>query len=309
MGFDANVLREALPYINRFKGKTFIVKFGGKVAAEEDTLDSFCEELALCAQIGIRVVAVHGGGVQANELSQQLGIKPKTINGRRITDERALDVVKMVFGGKVNVEILGALRQAGVPAVGLSGVDGNILTARKRPPQVVVNLETGKPQTVDYGYVGEILDVDTRLLDTLIEKDFVPVMASLAADEDGDIYNVNADTVAAVIAAEMRAEKLVLATNVDGVLDEHGQRISRLTLRQAAAMMDAGKVAGGMLPKLEAAARALRAGVSSVHVINGMKAGALLREIFTEEGDGTMITVNGENEVASRPPSLSRRQA
>ncbi|MCS7079317.1 MAG: acetylglutamate kinase [Chloracidobacterium sp.] len=302
MGFDVNVLREALPYINRFKGKTFVVKFGGKVAADEATLDSFCEELALCAQIGIRVVVVHGGGIQANELSRQLGIKPKTINGRRVTDERTLDVVKMVFGGKVNVEILGALRQAGVPAVGLSGVDGNILTARKRPPQVIVNLETGKPQTVDYGYVGEILDVNTRLLDTLIEKDFVPVMASLAADEDGDIYNVNADTVAAAIAAEMRAEKLVLATNVDGVLDERGERISRMTLHQAAALMAAGRVAGGMLPKLEAAARALRSGVRSVHIINGMKAGALLREIFTEEGDGTMLTVNGYHGSAKHRP-------
>jgi acetylglutamate kinase len=286
---DVNTLREALPYINRFKGKTFVVKFGGEVADDDATLLSFCEELALCAQVGIRVVVVHGGGKQATELSEKLGIEPRTVNGRRITDEETLDVVKMVFAGKINVDILGALRRAGVPAVGLSGVDGNILTAGKRPPQEVVDRETGVREKIDFGFVGDIFDVDARLINTLIEKDFVPVIASLAADDEGGIYNVNADTVASAIGAEMGAEKLIMATNVDGVMDAEKVVQSRLTLDDVAGMMATKAITGGMIPKVESAVKAIRTGVKSVHIINGMKAGALLREVFTENGDGTMI--------------------
>ncbi len=286
---DVNVLREALPYINRFKGKTFVVKFGGEVADDDATLLSFCEELALCSQVGIRVVVVHGGGKQATELSEKLGIESRTINGRRITDEETLDVVKMVFAGKINIDILGALRRAGVPAVGLSGVDGNILTAGKRPPQIVVDRETGIRQTVDYGFVGDIFEVDARLIHTLIDKDFVPVIASLAADDEGEIFNVNADTVAAAIATEMQAEKLIMATNVDGVMNADKVVQSRLTLDGITEMIAAKAITGGMIPKVESATKAVRTGVKSVHIINGMKAGALLREVFTESGDGTMI--------------------
>jgi acetylglutamate kinase len=286
---DVNTLREALPYINRFKGKTFVVKFGGEVADDDATLLSFCEELALCAQVGIHVVVVHGGGKQATELSEKLGIEPRTVNGRRITDEETLDVVKMVFAGKINVDILGALRRAGVPAVGLSGVDGNILTAGKRPPQEVVDRETGVREKIDFGFVGDIFDVDARLINTLIEKDFVPVIASLAADDEGGIYNVNADTVASAIAAEMGAEKLIMATNVDGVMNADKVVQSRLTLDDVAEMMATKAITGGMIPKVESAVKAVRTGVKSVHIINGMKAGALLREVFTENGDGTMI--------------------
>jgi acetylglutamate kinase len=286
---DVNVLREALPFINAFKGKTFVVKFGGEVADDEATLLSFCEELALCAQVGIRVVVVHGGGRQATELSEKLGIETRTVNGRRITDERTLDVVKMVFAGKINVEILSALRRAGVPAVGLSGVDGRILQARKRPPQIVVDDQTGARRSIDYGFVGDILDVDPRLIHTLIDQDFVPVIASLAADDAGAIYNVNADTVASAIAVEMRAEKLIVATNVDGVLDAERTLRSRLSLDDIAILIAGGAITGGMLPKVEAAGKAIRAGVQSVHIINGLKPGALLREVFTEGGDGTML--------------------
>lgn len=286
---DVNTLREALPYINRFKGKTFVVKFGGEVADDDATLLSFCEELALCAQVGIHVVVVHGGGKQATELSEKLGIESRTVNGRRITDEETLDVVKMVFAGKINVDILGALRRAGVPAVGLSGVDGNILSARKRPPQEVVDRETGVREKIDFGFVGDIFDVDARLIYTLIEKDFVPVIASLAADDEGGIYNVNADTVASAIAAEMQAEKLIMATNVDGVMNADKVVQSRLTLGDVAEMMSSKAITGGMIPKVESAVKAVRTGVKSVHIINGMKVGALLREVFTENGDGTMI--------------------
>lgn len=287
---DVNLLREALPYIKKFKGKTFVIKFGGEVADNEETLLSFCEEIALCAQVGIKVVAVHGGGKQATELSEKLGIEPKIINGRRITDEGALDVVKMVFAGKINIEILGALRKAGVPAVGLSGVDGNTLHAKRRPPQVVVNEKTGRKQTVDYGFVGDIFDVDPKLINTLIEKDFVPVVASLAADDEGRVYNVNADTVASAIAAELKAEKWIIASDVDGVLDGNTKPISRLTRDQVKQLIRDKIITGGMIPKVENALAAIAAGVKSVHIINGMKPGSLLEEVFTESGAGTMFS-------------------
>lgn len=287
---DVNLLREALPYIKKFKGKTFVIKFGGEVADNEETLLSFCEEIALCAQVGIKVVAVHGGGKQATELSEKLGIEPKIINGRRITDEGALDVVKMVFAGKINIEILGALRKAGVPAVGLSGVDGNTLHAKRRPPQVVVDEKTGKKQTVDYGFVGDIFDVDPKLINTLIEKDFVPVVASLAADDEGRVYNVNADTVASAIAAELKAEKWIVASDVDGVLDGNKKLISRLTRDQVKQLIGDKIITGGMIPKVENALAAIAAGVKSVHIINGMKPGSLLEEVFTESGAGTMFS-------------------
>jgi acetylglutamate kinase len=288
---DVNMLREALPYIKKFKGQTFVIKFGGEVADNPEILTSFCEEIALCAQVGIKVVTVHGGGKQATELSEKLGIEPKIINGRRITDEKTLDVVKMVFAGKINIEILGALRRAGIHAVGLSGVDGNMLYAKRRLPQTVVDSKTGKQQTIDYGFVGDILDVDTKLITTLIENNFVPVIASLAADGDGDVYNVNADTVASSIAAELKAEKWIVASDVDGVLNLQGQLISRITGAEAKSLIGDKVITGGMIPKVEAAIAAVEAGVKSVHIINGMKRGTLLAEIFTECGSGTMLQI------------------
>jgi acetylglutamate kinase len=286
---DVNVLRETLPYIRKFKGQTFVVKFGGEVADDPATLVSFCEELALCAQVGIRIVVVHGGGKQATDLGRRLGVEPLIVDGRRVTDERTLDVVKMAFAGKINVEILGALRRAGVQPVGLSGVDGSLLRARRRPPQVVVDRETGEQRTIDFGYVGDILKVDPTLLTTLVERDFVPVIASLAADEDGGVYNVNADTVASAVAARLGAEKWIVATNVNGVLDADGKLISRLSRESVGRLIAEGVVTGGMIPKVEAAAAAIDAGVKSVHVINGTAAGSLLSEVFTASGSGTMI--------------------
>jgi acetylglutamate kinase len=287
---DVNVLREALPFIRRFKAKTFVVKFGGEIADEPGRLASFCEELALCAQVGIRVVVVHGGGKQATELGARLGIDAAIVDGRRVTDERTLDVVKMVFAGKLNTEILGALRRAGVRAVGLSGVDGDLLRARRRPPQQIVDAVTGEHRTVDFGFVGDILDADPRVLETLSGDGFIPVIASLAADDEGVVYNVNADTVAAAIAASLGAEKWIVATNVAGVLDSDGRLVSRLTAHEARALVASGVARGGMRPKLEAALSALEAGVGSVHLIDGTRPGALLDEVFTSGGNGTMLT-------------------
>jgi acetylglutamate kinase len=286
---DVNVLREALPFIRRFKKRTFVVKFGGEIADDAARLVSFCEELALCVQVGIRIVVVHGGGKQATELSARLGLDSSIVGGRRVTDEDTLDVVKMVFAGKLNTEILGALRRAGVGAVGLSGVDADLIRAGRRPPQTVVDPETGERRTVDFGFVGDILSVDPSVLVTLANDGFVPVIASLAADDDGTVYNVNADTVAAAIAASLGAEKWIVATNVPGVLDAEGALVSRLTPDGARDLIATGVARGGMIPKLEAALSALDSGVGAVHLIDGTRPGALLDEVFTTGGNGTMI--------------------
>lgn len=276
------LLRQALPYINKFKGKVFVVKIGGDVAEDRDHLNGFCEELALCAQVGIQTVLVHGGGKQASDLTEQLGLKPVFVEGRRVTDDKALDVVKMVFAGKINVEILSSLRRAGVRAVGLSGVDGGLVSARRRPPQTV----NGK--TVDFGHVGDIEGVDVGVLRTLLAGGFLPVIASLAADGDGNIYNINADTVAAEIAKAIGAEKLILVSDVDGILAA-GKTLSRVTEAELGRLLEDGTITGGMKPKVAAAAEALNLGVRSVHIINGMRPSALLQEVFTDTGSGTML--------------------
>ncbi len=284
-----NLLRQALPYINRFKGKTFVVKIGGDIAEEDAVLHSFCEEVALLAQVGIRIVMVHGGGRQATDLSEKLGIEPRMVNGRRVTDERTLDVVMMVFAGKINTEILSSLRRAGVEAVGISGVDGGIVNAVRRPPKMVLNEKTGQEEVVDYGHVGDIQSIDSKLLTTLLAADFVPVMASLGGDDQGTILNINADTVASEVAAALKAEKLILASDVDGVLREDKTLISRATPREIDELIKAGVIRGGMIPKAQSAVEALVEGVQSVHIINGRKPSTLLAEVFTDTGSGTMI--------------------
>ncbi|MFN3486708.1 MAG: acetylglutamate kinase [Planctomycetota bacterium] len=288
-----DLLRQALPYINRFKGKTFVVKVGGDIAEDEAGLHAFCEEVALLAQVGIRVVMVHGGGKQATELSQKLGIEPKMVQGRRVTDERTLDVVMMVFAGKINTEILGSLRRAGVDAVGLSGVDGGIINAVRRPPKKIFDEKTGREEIVDFGHVGDIVSIDTRLLSTLLAADFVPVIASLGGDDQGNILNINADTVASEIAAALRAEKLILASDVDGILRADQTLISRVTPEEVDALIRQGVIRGGMIPKAQGAVEALLEGVKSVHIINGKKPSTLLAEVFTDTGAGTMIYRNG----------------
>lgn len=287
---DVNVLREALPYIRRFKAKTFVVKFGGEIADDPSRLDSFCEELALCVQVGINLVVVHGGGKQATQLGERLGVEQFLVNGRRITDERTLDIVKMTFAGKLNTDILGALRRGGIKAVGLTGVDGNLLRAVKRPPQSVIDRSTGEQRIVDFGFVGDIVAVDPQVLCTLARDGFVPVIASLASDDDGNVYNVNADSVASAIAAAVRAEKWIVATNVAGVLDPDGAVVSRLTPAAARELVEGGAIRGGMVAKIEAALAALVGGVASVHLIDGTREGALLDEVFTNGGNGTMIS-------------------
>lgn len=284
-----DVLREALPYINRFQGRAFVVKIGGRVADDAAALRSLSQEIALLSRVGIRVVVVHGGGPQASQMSRRLGIEPQVVEGRRITDDGTLEVVKMVLAGKINVEILSAIQRTGVRAVGISGVDGGMVRARRRPPRPVEDPQTGRPKLIDYGHVGDIVGVDATPLETLLAGGMIPVVACLAADEHGSIFNVNADTMAAHLARAVHAEKLILAGDVDGYLDEEDRLVSRLTPAQVRGLEASGKVRGGMAPKLEAALIALEGGVAAVHLVNGTRRNALLTEVFTDEGCGTMV--------------------
>jgi acetylglutamate kinase len=298
---DLGLLRQALPFINRFKNKTFVVKIGGEIADDDAVLQAFCEELALLSQVGIRVVMVHGGGKQATELSKQLGIESKMIQGRRVTDEQTLDVVMMVFAGKINTEIVAGLREAGAEPVGISGVDGGIVNAVKRPPKKVLNEATGKEEIVDYGHVGDIESIDAKLLQTLLDADFIPVMASLGGDDLGNILNINADTVASEIASALKAEKLILVTDVEGILRADKSLISRVTPAEIDQLVKDGVIKGGMIPKAQSAVEALKDGVGSVHIISGKKPSTLMAEVFTAEGSGTMIHRGLAKEPSARP--------
>ncbi|HYO63928.1 MAG TPA: acetylglutamate kinase [Pyrinomonadaceae bacterium] len=287
-----DLLREALPYIRRFKGKTFVVKMSGKVTDDDEVLASLAEELALLHQVGIRVCAVHGGGKQLTELAAQLGVEQTIIDGRRVTDDATLVMAKMIFAGKINTDILAALRHRGVEAVGLSGVDGNIVHAERRPPKLVVNRETGVREQVDFGHVGDVLEINDRLLRVLLDHDYLPVVSSLGADSEGRVFNINADTIASEIAVRLEAEKLIVMSDVDGIYlrpGDEGSKLSKLTTDDIEALVRDGVATGGMIPKLQAIAGLLRRGVRSAHIIKGSARNALLSEVFTDEGTGTMI--------------------
>ncbi len=289
-----DLLREALPYIQRFKGKTFVVKFSGKVTENKENLASLAEELALLHQVGIKICVIHGGGKQLNELAERMGVAQTVIDGRRVTDDETLELAKMIFAGKINVEILAALRNHGIEAVGLSGVDGNIVGASRRPPKEILNRSTGETKTVDFGHVGDVLEINDHLLRVLLEQDYLPVVSSLGADNNGQIFNINADTIAAEIAAHLQCEKLVLLSDTNGIyLDVNNPqtKISRLTLNEAEEMINSGAASGGMIPKIQSLIALLKRGVKSAHVISGTERNALLSEVFTDQGTGTMLTL------------------
>ena len=287
-----DLLREALPYIQKFKGKTFVVKFSGKVTEDKGMLVSLAEELALLHQVGIRVCVVHGGGKQLNQLAQKLGVVQTVIEGRRVTDDDTLELAKMIFRGKINTEILSALRNRGIEAVGLSGLDGGVVKAERRPPKDVLIKATGETETVDYGHVGDVVDVDIRLVDLLLENGYLPVISSLGADDEGKIYNINADTIAAEIAVRLYAEKLILLSDVNGIYldpNDESTKIDQLSAEEARDMIANGQATGGMIPKLENLASLIERGVRSAHVIGGNSRNGILAEVFTDEGTGTMI--------------------
>lgn len=292
-------LKGALRYVRAYRDRVFVVKLGGEVLDDADVLDGVAAQLALLASLGIRIVVVHGGGAQATALSRRLGLEPELVAGRRVTDDGTLEVVKMVYGGQLNLAVLAALRGHRVQAVGLSGVDGDLLTAHRRPP-VSVTGDDGSTRVVDYGHVGDIDRVDPHLLTTLLDARFVPVVASLAGDEDGGVYNVNADTVAEALAVALAAHKLIFLTGAPGVLRDRNDPATLVTFadpRDLADLMASGALAGGMRPKVEACIRAATRGVERTHIIDGRAPDSLLLEVFTGVGCGTMIV--GRKEKAA----------
>jgi acetylglutamate kinase len=287
-----DLLREALPYIQRFQGQTFVVKLSGKVTENQENLTSLAEELALLHQVGIRICVVHGGGKQLSELATRLGVEQTIIEGRRVTDDATLEMAKMIFAGKINTDILAALRHRGIEAVGLSGVDGNIVHAERRPPKEILNRATGVRDKVDFGHVGDVVRINTRLLTVLLDHGYLPVISSLGADAEGMVFNINADTIASEIAVQLQAEKLIMLSDVDGIYLTSGDldtKLSRLTATEARELISSGAASGGMIPKLQSISVLLERGVHSAHIISGTKRNALLSEVFTDKGTGTMI--------------------
>ena len=289
---DVSILLQALPYLRRYREKVFVVKVGGEIAKTPEALDVFAQDIAMLTQLGIRVVVVHGGGPQLDEVSGKMGVKPEKVAGRRITDDATLEMAKMVFAGSINTDILAAIRRHGVLPVGLSGLDGEVLSATRRPPREMLDPETGQKTMVDFKNVGDIRECNPALIRTLVEHRYVPVLSPLACDDEGRILNINADTVACTLAAEMQAEKLIMLTNTNGLLRDINDPASGhvyLTVPQAEEKLRAGKVKGGMAPKLEGVVKAVRGGVKRAHLINGLTPHSLLQEVFTRKGKGTMV--------------------
>jgi acetylglutamate kinase len=292
-------LKGALRYVRAYRDQVFVVKLGGEVLADTRALDSIAGQVSLLSSLGIRIVVVHGGGPQATALSRRLGEEPRIVAGRRVTDDGALEVAKMVYAGQLNVDLLAALRAHEAQAVGLSGVDADLITAHRRPPVQVVD-DGGKTLTVDFGHVGDLERVDPRVLHTLLEARFVPVVASLAGDGDGHVFNVNADTVAESLAVALHAQKLIFLTGTPGVLRNREDPASLIAFADPddlAGLLASGVITGGMRPKVESCIRAATGGVERTHIIDGRAPDALLLEVFTGAGCGTMIV--GRKEKAT----------
>lgn len=284
-------LKGALRYVRAYRDQIFVIKLGGEVLRQPESLASIAAQIALLSSLGVRLVVVHGGGPQVSELSQRLGLTPQIIAGRRVTCPETLEVVKMVIGGQLNLSVLAALRAHRVLPVGLSGVDGELLTARRRPP-VTIQDDRGQCRKVDFGYVGDVEAVDPRPLQALLAAGYVPVVASLAGDNDGNVFNINADTLAEQLALALRAQKLIFLTSAPGVLRDPADSATLVTFADPddlASLLQSGAIAGGMRPKVEACIRAATGGVERTHIIDGRAADALLFEVFTGAGCGTMI--------------------
>ena len=278
----ARVLTESLPYIQRFTGRTFVIKFGGNAMTDPELFESFARDVVLMKLVGMNPVVVHGGGPQIGALLEKLEIPTTFVEGMRVTDERTMDVVEMVLGASVNKEIVNSIHRNGGRAVGLTGKDGMLLTARK--------LMVSEDSVQDIGQVGEVASVDTDVLHMLGRSDFIPVIAPVAGGADGKTYNINADLVAGKIAEVLHAEKLILLTNVEGLMDNQGAVLTGLSTKQVDALIADGTIKGGMLPKIQCALDAVKQGVASAHIIDGRVPHAALLEIFSDEGIGTLIS-------------------
>ncbi|HLF11041.1 MAG TPA: acetylglutamate kinase [Gammaproteobacteria bacterium] len=282
-------LRHAVPYIRVYKRKVFVLKAGGDAFVSPETTRALMEQIGILHQVGIRVVLVHGGGPQSTLLSKRLGLPTQMVDGRRVTDAQTLEVSTMVLNGEINTRIVAACRALSIPAIGISGVDGGLIKASKRPP---VQRGESKTETVDYGFVGDIHGIDTSIIVKLLDNDLVPIVSPLSADDQGTLLNINADTVAAAIACELHAEKLVLATGAPGILESLEDPRSLISYVDRAGLRrlrDEGRLTDGMLPKVAAIERALSGGVPRVHVISYALPDSLLLEVFTNEGTGTLV--------------------
>ena len=284
----ANVLTEALPYIQRFSGKTFVIKYGGNAMVDEKLKESFARDIVLLKQVGINPVIVHGGGPQIGNLLEKIGKKSQFIGGMRVTDSETMDVVEMVLGGLVNKQIVNCINQQGGRAVGLTGKDGELIHAKKL--NVTPNApELNASEIIDLGHVGEVDKVNTAVVDMLVNDNFIPVIAPIGVDSNGASYNINADLVAGKLAATLNAEKLILLTNIQGLLDKQDRLLTGLSASHVDELIADGTVYGGMLPKIDSALTAVQGGVKSSHIIDGRIEHAVLLEILTDEGIGTLI--------------------
>lgn len=284
----ADILIEALPYIRRFSGMTIVIKYGGHAMVDEQLKVDFARDITLLKFIGLNPVVVHGGGPQINQVLEQMGIRPRFVRGMRLTDAPTMDVVEMVLGGKVNKRIVAQINRQGGRAVGLSGKDGGLIEARKM--RIVHQTDAGSPpEIIDPGMVGEVTRVDPGIIHTLSEKGFIPIIAPVASGAGGETYNINADLVASHIAVALSAGRLILLTDVDGVMDAEGRLISSIDAAAIGRMITEGSISGGMIPKIEYALQALRNGVGKVPIINGKRRHAILLELFTDKGIGTEV--------------------
>lgn len=284
----ANVLMEALPYMQRFYGKTIVIKYGGNAMVEERLKEGFANDVILLKLIGLNPVIVHGGGPQIGKVLQQMGLKTDFVQGMRVTDHETMNVVEMVLGGKVNKEIVGNINHFGGKAVGLSGKDGNLITARKLE-MTRINPDTLTPEIIDVGMVGEVDTVNPAVLRALEQNSFIPVIAPVGVGRHGETYNINADLVAGRIAGALKAEKLILLTDVEGVKDKQGQLISTIDIGAVNGLIEDGTIGGGMIPKVTCCVDAVNEGVSKAHIIDGRMEHACLLELFTDKGIGTAV--------------------
>lgn len=284
----AEVLIDALPFIRNFYGKTFVIKYGGAAQTKDELKESFAKDVAMLNFIGIRIVIVHGGGPKISATMEKMGKKPSFVHGQRVTDQETMDIVEMVLGGLVNKEIVSLINKHGGRAVGLSGKDGGLISAQKKITRKATP-ETGVSEIVDLGLVGEVTRIDPSILDGLEKSGFIPVIAPIGVGPEGETLNINADYVASAVAAALKAEKLILLTDVAGLLDKKGKVISTLKKAQIPALIKNGTITGGMLPKVQACTHALKEGAGKTHIVDGRIPHCLLLEIFTKEGIGTEI--------------------
>jgi acetylglutamate kinase len=283
----ARVLTEALPYIQAFTGKTFVIKYGGNAMTEDSLKHSFARDIVFMKLVGLNPIIVHGGGPQIGKLLADLNIESRFLDGMRVTDDATMDVVEMVLGGLVNPDIVNLINQHGGNAVGLTGKDSTLIKARK---MYIYRADGDKDEQIDIGHVGEVASINREILDALTQNNIIPVIAPIGVGADNETYNINADLVAGKVAEELNAEKLILLTNVAGLEDGNGDLISRLTRDDVNGLIADDTISGGMLPKIECALSAVTNGVTSAHIVDGRVANAVLLEVLTNEGVGTLIT-------------------